>query len=250
MCPHICSGLLKCILELWYPVSGFQFSLTWVVRESSRCFFPVWPITHLECFKTWKKFQGGKVNESNLCFLSESNLSLKPIFLNRKRAIPAPFRNVDTRWSALPHDRENRGVTSLQTGYLLIVRFKYTKFSIVALNFWSHEHRINFGCNSIITGWLSGDFHWYLMVLLIWVLVLNQAYCFIKCVHKMFVEIGFCHCFSYLIIHRVGLPYTLAVAVQACQLQAPLWERESCSLVWRSTSLPRGPFLQGMHPCL
>lgn len=53
-----------------------------------------------------KKIQGEKVNKSNLYFLSESNLSLKPIFLNRKRAIPALFRNVDTRRSALPCDRE------------------------------------------------------------------------------------------------------------------------------------------------
>lgn len=145
---------------------------------------------------------------------------------------------------------KNRGVTSLQTGYLLIVRFKYTKFSIVALNFWSHECRINFGCNSIITGWLSGDFYWYLLILLVWVLVLNQAYCFIKCIHKMFVEIGFCVCFCYFIIHWVGLPYTLAVAVQAHQLQTPLGECESCSPVWRSTSPPGGPSLWWMHPCL
>lgn len=145
---------------------------------------------------------------------------------------------------------KNRGVTSLQTGYLLIVRFKYTKFSIVALNFWSHECRINFGCNSIITGWLSGDFYWYLLILLVWVLVLNQAYCFIKCIHKMFVEIGFCVCFCYFIIHWVGLPYTLAVAVQARQLWTPLGERESCSPVWRSTSPPGGPSLRWMHPCL
>lgn len=70
---------------------------------------------------------------------------------------------------------KNRGVTSLQTGYLLIVRFKYTTFSIVALNFWSHGHRIALGCNSVIAGGLSGDFHRYLVVLLVWGLVSNQA---------------------------------------------------------------------------
>lgn len=47
---------------------------------------------------------------------------------------------------------KNRSVTSLQTGYLLIVRFKYTKFSIVALNFWSHKHRVGF--------WLYQCYFW------------------------------------------------------------------------------------------
>lgn len=142
---------------------------------------------------------------------------------------------------------KNRGVTSLQTGYLLIVRFKYTKFSIVALNFWSHKHRINFGCSSIITGWLS-DFHWYLMVLLVWVLALNQAYRFIKCVHKMLVEIGFFVCFCYSIIHRVWLPCT--VAVRARQLWAPLGESELLTAVevhlpsWGSVPVVDAPLLE------
>lgn len=108
---------------------------------------------------------------------------------------------------------KNRGVTSLQTGYLLIVRFKYTKFSMVALNFWSHGHRVDFACDGVITGWLSGGFHRYLMTLVVQVLALNQASFFISCVIEMLENwlLFFC----YVIIQGVGLPGTLAVAVWA-----------------------------------
>lgn len=76
---------------------------------------------------------------------------------------------------------------------------------MVALNFWSHGHRMDFGCDSVITGWLSGGFHWYLMTLLVRVLSLNRASCFISCVHEMFENRLLCFC-CYFIIQGVGLP--------------------------------------------
>lgn len=135
--------------------------------------------------------------------------SLKPIFLNRKRAIPAPWGMLILGEVHFLVTEKNRGVTSLQTGYLWIVRFKYTIFSIVALNFWSHGHRMNFGCSSVIAGWLLGGFHWYFVMPHIWVLVLDQAW-LNKCVHNIFVEMGFCAWFFKLLVLGVGLSDPLA----------------------------------------
>lgn len=105
----------------------------------------------LECFKIRKKFQEGKVNRSDLYFLS--------VYLEPEARFPKQEKSRSSRSEMLilgeVHflvTEKNRGVTSLQTGYLLIVRFKYTKFSIVALNFWSHGHRMHFGCCGVVAG--------------------------------------------------------------------------------------------------
>lgn len=49
---------------------------------------------------------------------------------------------------------------------------------------------MNFGCSSVIAGWLLGGFHWYFAMPCVWVLVLDQAW-LNKCVHNKFVEMGF-----------------------------------------------------------
>lgn len=75
----------------------------------------------------------------------------------------------------------------MQTGYLLIVRFKYTKFSTVALNFWSPGHRMDVGCYCVVAGCRSGGLHWSLVLLLTGVLALNQGY---RCPPALGAELG------------------------------------------------------------